>query len=142
MTLIRALHCLNPENTSFESVHTMYIIYSLLVCLCINICFSFQMWLVFSIMNRIKNRPLTIVEPQAHKKLNPALTVSNIWKKQVSAKKCSRKKFVNMTRVRVGSVLSTSILTAFTPFLLLLATRLAVFCFAITKIRKLPQFVD
>ena len=40
-------------------------------CLCI--CFSFQLWLVFSTTNRMKNRPLTIIEPQAHKKLNPAL---------------------------------------------------------------------
>ena len=44
-----------------------------ILCLCIDIYFSFQLWLVFSTMNRIKNGPLTIIKPQAHKKLNPAL---------------------------------------------------------------------
>ena len=35
--------------------------------------FSFQLWSVFSTTNRMKNRPLVIPEPQAHKELNPSL---------------------------------------------------------------------
>ena len=69
MTLLRALHCLNSENVSFECVHIKEIL-----CLCT--CFSFQLCSVFSKTNRIKNRPLIIIEPQAHKKLNPSLSIS------------------------------------------------------------------
>ena len=40
--------------------------------------FSFQLWSVFSTKNRMKNRPLIIIEPQAHKKLNPSLLTPQI----------------------------------------------------------------
>ena len=49
------------------------------LCLYINICFLFQLWLVYSTTNRIKNRPLTIIEPQAHKKLNLTLSCRNYY---------------------------------------------------------------
>ena len=51
---VRALHGLNPENVSFECVHTIK-----RLCLCV--CALLQLWLVFTSTNRMKNMPLTII---------------------------------------------------------------------------------
>ena len=52
--------------------------------LCLCICFSFQLRSVFSTTNRMKNRPLIIIEPQAHKKLNPSLVVTQGYECSIS----------------------------------------------------------
>ena len=96
MTLLGALHCRNPENVPFEYVHTKYIL-----CLCI--CFSFQLWIIFSTTNRIKNRPLTIIEPKAHKRLNPART---IYISKLSFRKATKKFFPGVAQVLLPLPLS------------------------------------
>ena len=40
----------------------------------------YYMWSVFNTANEIKDRPLIMIQPQAHKKLNPSLDVGLVKK--------------------------------------------------------------